>query len=458
MNLSPDVYARASSHNFCSVCVVTVLLDADGHIRLSDFGLAGDLNLDADGMTIGACGTSGYMSQELLANMRYDTTPDVYAFGVLMYEMLHAAIPNQVDDVSRLSFGPKLSVAAVDLMRRLLHPDPAQRIGCDRNRSLGGRWEEVKSHAFFKPVNWEAAARRELKPPFVPAADTANCDPLYELEEQLTEATPHTHISDLEEAVFKGWDWHTDPAFHTKTSHLMTESSPPSSNSSEPVRLEGVELIPPPKAAAAGAGGSSSSTASPHRHEPAVMFADDGPALGLGMGIQSALGPAPPRDSREMDRYTKSPAVVRPSPSPREDDALQFRSSASPPHTDAAAASSSSSPAAAVAASSLPPPPSSRNSPHDSPARHGTGVSSAPPPSNHRSQSVQVSPPRSALAQALDPHLTHSTPLRAPPAPQTHASSSSMSDGLDLNDLQFEAEFDAQIRNQHGDSDHDEEQ
>lgn len=39
------------------------LLGADGHLRLSDFGLAGDLNLDADGMTVGACGTSGYMSQ-----------------------------------------------------------------------------------------------------------------------------------------------------------------------------------------------------------------------------------------------------------------------------------------------------------------------------------------------------------------------------------------------------------
>lgn len=378
------------------------------------------------------------------------------------YEMLHASLPSQVDDVSRLSFGPKLSVSAVDLMRRLLHPDPGQRIGCDRTRSLGARWEEVKSHAFFASVNWEAAARRELKPPFVPAADTANCDPLYELEEQLTEASPHTHISDLEEAVFKGWDWHTDPTlYHTKTSHLHAgaESSPPSSSStSEPVRLEGVELIPAPNTAAAAASSSSRSAASPNRHEPAIMFAEDGPAAGLGMGIQSALGPAPPRASPEMDRYTKSPAVVRPSPSPTEDDAMRYRSSASPLAAAPAAASSSSSAAAAAASSSsaLPPPPSSRNSPHDSPARHGTGASAAAP-SNHRSHSVQVSPPRSALAQALDPHVTHSTPLRAPaPHAQHHASSSSMSDGLELHDLQFEAEFDAAILNQH-DSDHEEE-
>lgn len=81
--------ARSAHILTCVPCpcfvVFAVLLDAEGHIRLSDFGLAGDLNLDADGMTIGACGTSGYMAQELLANMRYDTTPDVYALGVLMY-------------------------------------------------------------------------------------------------------------------------------------------------------------------------------------------------------------------------------------------------------------------------------------------------------------------------------------------------------------------------------------
>jgi serine/threonine protein kinase len=65
-----------------------VLLDAEGHVRLSDFGLAGDLNVEADAMTVGACGTTGYMAQELLANMRYDTTPDLFAFGVLIFEML----------------------------------------------------------------------------------------------------------------------------------------------------------------------------------------------------------------------------------------------------------------------------------------------------------------------------------------------------------------------------------
>lgn len=57
-------------------------------MRLSDFGLAGDLNVEADAMTVGACGTTGYMAQELLANMRYDTTPDLFAFGVLIFEML----------------------------------------------------------------------------------------------------------------------------------------------------------------------------------------------------------------------------------------------------------------------------------------------------------------------------------------------------------------------------------
>ncbi len=36
-----------------------VLMDSKGHVMLSDFGLAGDLNAEGDGHTVGACGTNG---------------------------------------------------------------------------------------------------------------------------------------------------------------------------------------------------------------------------------------------------------------------------------------------------------------------------------------------------------------------------------------------------------------
>lgn len=217
------------------------LLDEAGHIRLSDFGLAGDLNAEPDGLTVGACGTNGYMSQELLANMPYDFTPDVYAYGVVMYELLHGYVPPPYEDPALLRYRSNLSSDVIVLMTSLLQHDPSHRLGCDPRRE--DRWTEVKDHSWFDGIDWSLAAQKGLTPPFKPMPDVANCDPMYELEEQLTDthtqSVAHT-LTEEEQAIFKGWDWHTDPQYHTRDSHL-TPSSFSSISSSHP--REHVELM-----------------------------------------------------------------------------------------------------------------------------------------------------------------------------------------------------------------------
>jgi hypothetical protein len=37
----------------------------------------------------------------------------------------------------------------------------------------------------FKKIDWNSAARRELKPPFIPEQGVANCNNKYELEDQV---------------------------------------------------------------------------------------------------------------------------------------------------------------------------------------------------------------------------------------------------------------------------------
>lgn len=49
-----------------------------------------------------------------------------------------------------------------DLIRRLLCKDPKKRLG------FNGA-EEVKSHPFFKDVDWQAVYDKKITPPFIPS-------------------------------------------------------------------------------------------------------------------------------------------------------------------------------------------------------------------------------------------------------------------------------------------------
>jgi len=73
----------------------------------------------------------------------------------------------RLEDCSRLvpliETGELFSPEACDLLRRLLHRDPAQRLG-----SGSADVEELKAHAWFKSVDWAALYERRVEPPFVP--------------------------------------------------------------------------------------------------------------------------------------------------------------------------------------------------------------------------------------------------------------------------------------------------
>ncbi|MEU1539925.1 Stk1 family PASTA domain-containing Ser/Thr kinase [Actinacidiphila glaucinigra] len=72
-----------------------VLIGDDGRVKVADFGLVRIAGTHTDTSTSGVLGTVSYMAPEQVENLTTDERTDVYACGVLLYEMLTGAKPHR---------------------------------------------------------------------------------------------------------------------------------------------------------------------------------------------------------------------------------------------------------------------------------------------------------------------------------------------------------------------------
>ena len=69
-----------------------VLLDVDGHVKLTDFGLSKD-NFTERTRSASICGSPEYMPPEMLQAREHSRTVDYYALGAFLYELLVGVPP-----------------------------------------------------------------------------------------------------------------------------------------------------------------------------------------------------------------------------------------------------------------------------------------------------------------------------------------------------------------------------
>jgi eukaryotic-like serine/threonine-protein kinase len=70
-----------------------ILLNGDGRAKVTDFGIARSVDVDGMTQTGTVLGTSNYIAPEQASGQRVDAHSDVYALGVVLYELLAGELP-----------------------------------------------------------------------------------------------------------------------------------------------------------------------------------------------------------------------------------------------------------------------------------------------------------------------------------------------------------------------------
>lgn len=137
-----------------------LLMDTEGTIKLSDFGWATKA-LNSNRLTF--CGTADYVAPELVHSVPYDYKIDLWAWGVLLYEMLmgnapfsgkddHETFQKIADyDLNKDKKYDALSEDAKDLINKILVTDSEKRM----------EYEDILAHPWF--TEGEDSKSEELK-------------------------------------------------------------------------------------------------------------------------------------------------------------------------------------------------------------------------------------------------------------------------------------------------------
>lgn len=166
-----------------------ILLDDNGHVRISDLGLAVEI---PEGETIrGRVGTVGYMAPEVVKNERYTFSPDWWGLGCIFFEMIEGRAPFRIrkervkrDEVDRRVkedaelYSGKFEDDAKSLSSHLLEKDPKNRLGCAPSTP-----EDVMNHALFKNINWKRLEAGMVTPPFTPDPHAVYCKDVLDIEQ-----------------------------------------------------------------------------------------------------------------------------------------------------------------------------------------------------------------------------------------------------------------------------------
>ncbi|CAD8055386.1 unnamed protein product [Paramecium primaurelia] len=149
-----------------------ILLDLQGHLLLSDFGLSKP-EMTPDDFAYSFCGSPEYMAPEMLMKTGHNYLVDCYCLGALLYELVTGLPPfysHNTQDIynsiltEQIQFPNQIQISPLlkDLINSLLQKIPEDRLG-----HYNGI-KEILNHKWFQDVDFDAVLNKKVKPPYKP--------------------------------------------------------------------------------------------------------------------------------------------------------------------------------------------------------------------------------------------------------------------------------------------------
>jgi len=193
-----------------------VLMDEDGHICLTDFGMA--KIVEEGKLTKSFVGTPEYLAPEVIEGKGHTKPVDWWSLGVLTFEMVLGLPPFYTKDQNQhvifklikekeVGFGTKVALSdeIKDFILKLLKKKPGERLG---TKGVA----EVKAHPWFKVIDWELLVQKKVKPPFKPNVssdyDVDNFDEEFTKEEPVNSyIDPNAKLLNRFQSEFKDFSY-----------------------------------------------------------------------------------------------------------------------------------------------------------------------------------------------------------------------------------------------------------
>ncbi|XP_017101390.2 chromosomal serine/threonine-protein kinase JIL-1 [Drosophila bipectinata] len=195
-----------------------ILLDGDGHIVLSDFGLSKILTAENEYRAHSFCGTLEYMAPEIIRTgpPGHDSAVDWWSVGVLTFELLTGASPfatsdgqSQQSEISRRIqkeqplIPSSFSAHARDFVLKMLEKNPKRRLGGNHRDA-----SEIKEHPFFQGINWKELRAKRRKAPYKPPLTSE--DDVQNFSSEFTDMVPEDAECDAPPSrirLFRGYTY-----------------------------------------------------------------------------------------------------------------------------------------------------------------------------------------------------------------------------------------------------------